>query len=121
MVFARVALLQQDAALRVHHEDREGAVEEAGAMHNVLAPGADGAVAFIYEDQLLLSRTRRCARHAFNAASLACFAFNRSIRLDSSTTKRVCVPLLISSTSSLAETSNTTLRPSTEATRPVIP
>src|SRR5262249_55579280 len=113
MIFAPVALLQQEAALVVDHEDRERAVQEPAAMHGLLAAGADRAVAFVDQDQLLVGHQR-------GALSFSALALRRSIRLARSTTKRVWVPALIGSSSSLAATSNTTLRPSTETTRAVI-
>src|SRR5215471_292305 len=54
------------------------------------------------------------------AAAFAALAFNRSIVLLTSTMKRPCVPLLIWSIPSFADTANVMLRPSTAVTVTVI-
>src|SRR6266568_415119 len=122
VIFLAVALLQHDLSLRISEEDREGAMQETLAVDQVLAVGADGMVAFVNQDQLLVSHLGVIwrAAHAFRAASFATLARSASIRLSRLTTKRVWVPALIRSISSLAATSNTTLRRSTTVTVTVI-
>src|SRR5580704_2217514 len=105
MIFPRASLLQQDAALRVHHEDRERAVQEARPMHRHFAGSADRPVALVGQDQGLV---RYCSFHC--AVRFAALALSRSIVLATSTTKRPCVPRLISSSSSRTATSKLTLR-----------
>src|SRR3954464_7249023 len=53
VIFAAVALLQKNPAALIDDEDRERAVEEAGAMHVHLAAGADGTIALVDENQWL--------------------------------------------------------------------
>src|SRR5262249_28742802 len=51
VVFARVPLLQHDAPVTIDKEDRERAVQEAGAMDGLLAARADRTVALVDQDQ----------------------------------------------------------------------
>jgi hypothetical protein len=59
MVFARVSLLQQDAAAPVDQEDRERAMQQALLMDRQLGRGSRGPVAFIDQDQGLVRPFRR--------------------------------------------------------------
>src|SRR5690242_15426747 len=117
MIFLAAALLQQQAAALIDQEDREGAMQQALAVHGVLAGDADCAIALVDQDQLFISHA---GYQAFRAASFAALARSASTRLSRLTTKRAWVPVLIWSSSSLAETSNTTLRLSTAVTVAVI-
>src|SRR5271169_5600843 len=93
-------------------------------LHKVWA--SDALVAVCRDSSLVMRRlaSRGFGRHGvyptLPPARLAAFAFRRSIVLPTSTTKRPCVPLQIGSISSLADTSNETLRPSKALTVTVI-
>src|SRR5262249_30040527 len=54
MVLLPAALLQHEAAALVHQEDREGPVQQAGAMHRGLALRSGRTVAFVDQDQRLV-------------------------------------------------------------------
>src|SRR5215470_352324 len=92
-------------------------MEQTLAVDRVLAGCADCAVALVDQDQLFIGHA---GNHAFRAASFAALALSASTRLSRLTTKRAWLPVLIWSISSLAETSNTTLRRSTAVTVAVI-
>ena len=62
MIFLPAAPLQQDAALVVHDEDRERAMQQARAMHRGLLADADGAVLLVDKDQPFLSHAAPIGR-----------------------------------------------------------
>src|SRR5215470_1977835 len=136
MILLAAALLQQEPPALIDQKDREGAMKEPLAVDRVLAGGADRAIALVDQDQLFIghigrrwlvargsptidSRDRKPV-HAFSAASFAALSLRASTRLSRLSTKRAWLPVLIWSISSLAETSNTTLRRSTAITVAVI-
>src|SRR5262249_31225616 len=76
VIFVRAAPLHHDASARVHDEDRKGAMQEPGAMNRGLARRADGAVAFVDQDQLFLGRVAHhglfACRKSFTRTALPC-------------------------------------------------
>src|SRR5436305_1904585 len=78
MVFARIALLQQDAAAIIEHEDRERAMQAALAMDRLLGGGAERAVALVDQDQGLVSPLRclhwSFPKHVVSAFPIVCFS-----------------------------------------------
>src|SRR5262245_8513473 len=76
VIFVRAALLDYDAPARVHHEDRKRAMQKPGAMNRGFARRADGAVALVDQDQLLLGGIARhglfACRKSFTRTALPC-------------------------------------------------
>src|SRR6185295_12127110 len=76
MIFFRMPPLQQNTAAVVDDEDRERAVQQAGAVHLGLAGRAGGAVGLVDQDQLLLGRAGAhgffACRRSFTRTALPC-------------------------------------------------
>src|SRR6516165_10955391 len=94
VIFVRAALLDHDAPARVHHEDRKRAMQEPGAMDRGFARRANGAVALVDQDQLLLAGV---VRHGL-------FACRKSFTRTALPWERGTSPGALSTTSQLTPT-----------------
>src|SRR5262249_45774342 len=76
VIFVWAAPLDHDASARVHHEDRKRAMQEPGAMNRGFARRANGAVALVDQDHLLVGRVAHhglfACRKSFTRTALPC-------------------------------------------------